>query len=122
MYFLLFILLFTKLTIGVDIQSRTLYGNIDGIEKSSKTNILDAPADSASYNGEIRRKRREAESSLSDVVTKVNYLNDTHKQLMVHWVGENSKVIICLARDPAPIIPGFTTLTPSTVFYILRRW
>ncbi|CAH1280545.1 unnamed protein product [Diabrotica balteata] len=35
---------------------------------------------------------------------------------MVHWVGENSKVIICLARDPEPKIPGFTTLTPSTVF------
>lgn len=36
----------------------------------------------------------------------MNPLNDTHKQLMVHWVGDKSKVIICLARDAAPLIPG----------------
>ncbi|KAK0098602.1 hypothetical protein PV326_006350 [Microctonus aethiopoides] len=29
----------------------------------------------------------------------LNILNDTHQQLMVHWVGERSNVIICLARD-----------------------
>ncbi|XP_050504158.1 sortilin-related receptor-like isoform X12 [Diabrotica virgifera virgifera] len=112
MYLLLFIPLFTKLTIGLDIQSKTLYGNIDDIGKSSKTNILDAPSDSAPYNGEIRRKRREVESSSSGVVTKANYLYVSQKQLMVHWVGENSKVIICLARDPASIVPD----VPSAVF------
>uniref|UniRef100_A0A6P7GQQ3 Sortilin-related receptor-like isoform X2 n=1 Tax=Diabrotica virgifera virgifera TaxID=50390 RepID=A0A6P7GQQ3_DIAVI len=112
MYLLLFIPLFTKLTIGLDIQSKTLYGNIDDIGKSSKTNILDAPSDSAPYNGEIRRKRREVESSSSGVVTKANYLYVSQKQLMVHWVGENSKVIVCLARDPASIVPD----VPSAVF------
>nr|CAI5865438.1 unnamed protein product [Callosobruchus analis] len=35
---------------------------------------------------------------------------------MVHWVGEKSNVVICLARDPAPLIPGFTTMGPSNVY------
>lgn len=29
----------------------------------------------------------------------MNALNDSHQQLMVHWVGEGSSIIICLARD-----------------------
>lgn len=29
----------------------------------------------------------------------MNALNDSHQQLMVHWVGEGSNIIICLARD-----------------------
>lgn len=31
----------------------------------------------------------------------MNYLNDSHSQLMVHWLGENTNVMICLAREPA---------------------
>jgi len=27
------------------------------------------------------------------------YLNDTRQQLMVHWAGENSFVVVCLAKD-----------------------
>lgn len=30
---------------------------------------------------------------------QVFHLNETRQQLMVHWVGENSNVIICLARE-----------------------
>jgi len=35
---------------------------------------------------------------------QVNPLNDSHQQLMVHWVGEGSNVIICLARDSTPVV------------------
>lgn len=44
--------------------------------------------------------------TVCNVLLQVNHLNDTHKQLMVHWVGENTKVVICLARDVTPVIPG----------------
>ena len=50
---------------------------------------------------------------------QINHLNDTHKQLMVHWVGEGSNVIICLARDPTPaLIPGLmpANVGPSAVY------
>lgn len=33
---------------------------------------------------------------------QVFHLNETRQQLMVHWVGENSNVIICLAREGYP--------------------
>lgn len=36
---------------------------------------------------------------------------------MVHWVGEGSNVIICLARDPYPSsLPLLTTMGPSAVY------
>ena len=28
-------------------------------------------------------------------------LNDTHFMLTVHWAGEGSEVVVCLARNPA---------------------
>lgn len=34
---------------------------------------------------------------------------------MVHWVGENTDVIICLARDPNHRLPG-TKTDPSAVY------
>jgi hypothetical protein len=46
---------------------------------------------------------------------QMNYLNDTHKQLMVHWVGEGSNVIICLARDPNSS-PSLVHVGPSAVY------
>ncbi|KAG5337450.1 SORL protein, partial [Acromyrmex charruanus] len=39
-----------------------------------------------------------------NITAKVNPLNDSHQQLMVHWVGEGSNVIICLARDSSPVV------------------
>lgn len=35
---------------------------------------------------------------------------------MVHWVGEKSKVVICLARDPTPINPTSNGVNPSAVY------
>lgn len=29
-------------------------------------------------------------------------MNDSHAQLMVHWLGEGTNVMICLAREPPP--------------------
>jgi hypothetical protein len=49
-----------------------------------------------------------------------NALNDSHAQLMVHWLGEGTDVMICLARDP-PLgpndDPNSTLTTPSTSEY-----
>lgn len=49
-----------------------------------------------------------------------NALNDSHAQLMVHWLGEGTEVMICLARDP-PLGPNedpntSTPPAPSTIF------
>ncbi|KAJ8687024.1 hypothetical protein QAD02_022818 [Eretmocerus hayati] len=55
-------------------------------------------------------------------VLYVNALNDSHQQLMVHWVGEGSKVVICLARDsnplPKPQLPlqPANSVNPSAVY------
>lgn len=51
---------------------------------------------------------------------QVNALNDSHAQLMVHWLGEGTDVMICLAREP-PLGPMedakmAETPSPSAVF------
>lgn len=42
-------------------------------------------------------------------------MNDSHAQLMVHWLGEGTSVMICLARDPpvGPYEDPQTTPPPS---------
>ncbi|XP_031838991.2 sortilin-related receptor [Nomia melanderi] len=56
------------------------------------------------------------------IVTKVNALNDSHQQLMVHWVGDGSNVIICLARDNLQILrhqgSKFTNVPIPSAVYI----
>lgn len=47
-------------------------------------------------------------------IAQTTHLNDSHQQLMVHWVGEGSNVIICLARDSSPRNKG--GLSPSALF------
>lgn len=48
---------------------------------------------------------------------KAFHLNDTHKQMMVHWVGEGSNVIICLARDTVmPNYQSFIKEQTSSVY------
>ncbi|CAG9863395.1 unnamed protein product [Phyllotreta striolata] len=121
MYLLLFILLFTKslqIATGAEFDNdiRTLFGDAEDTHGARTPRIFDVPAQQFDGTSGAPRHRREAPSSNPNIITKVNLLNDTHKQLMVHWVGKQSKVIICLARDPAPLIPGFVTLSTSTVF------
>nr|CAD7266341.1 unnamed protein product [Timema shepardi] len=43
----------------------------------------------------------------------INFLNDSHQQLMVHWAGEGSDVIVCLARD----INSKLNQRPSAVYF-----
>ncbi|MBN3300436.1 SORL protein, partial [Amia calva] len=47
-----------------------------------------------------RRRRGAAEAQLLKVYGKAN-LNDSHNQMVVHWAGEKSDVIVALARDSA---------------------
>ncbi|XP_046384462.1 sortilin-related receptor-like isoform X2 [Ischnura elegans] len=75
----------------------------------------DSSAEGGPINGdnvEPQLERFKRASSFSDGINSVvNKLNDSHQQLMVHWAGEGSDVIICLARDPTPVRGK-----PSSVF------
>jgi sortilin-related receptor len=56
---------------------------------------------------------------LQPTTLEVYALNDTRQQLMVHWAGENSRVIICLAKDrviSSSPDGGAKFLRPSTVY------
>ncbi|XP_061377044.1 sortilin-related receptor-like isoform X3 [Danaus plexippus] len=64
------------------------------------------------------RKKREATTVPPQTVdrnisTWTSHLNDSHQQLMVHWVGEGSNVIICLARDSTSRVKD---LSPSALY------
>lgn len=44
-------------------------------------------------------------------------LKDSHAQLMVHWLGGNTKVLICLAREtPSGYEDKQQSASPSVVF------
>lgn len=49
---------------------------------------------------------------------QINQLNDSHSQLMVHWLGEGTNVMLCLAREPppGPMEEVKTTAIPSSVY------
>lgn len=53
----------------------------------------------------------------TDVVPQTTHLNDSHQQLMVHWVGEGSNVIICLARDSSPRNKGVISSSALFISY-----
>jgi len=59
--------------------------------------------------------KRSAAVESSNITTSVFHLNDSHQQLMVHWAGEGSDVILCLARDsPRLVSPSISQ--PSSVY------
>ncbi|CAK9806758.1 Sortilin-related receptor [Anthophora plagiata] len=68
----------------------------------------DEYVDDASETSSSRMRRDVPHSAFPNnnpnITTKVNALNDSHQQLIVHWVGEGSNVIICLARDSTPVV------------------
>ncbi|XP_023246072.1 sortilin-related receptor isoform X2 [Copidosoma floridanum] len=66
----------------------------------------------------IDRKKRDAplpNVNNPNITAKVNALNDSHQQLMVHWVGEGSDVIICLARDSNPLPRAYAVQPPAVI-------
>ncbi|XP_045481036.1 sortilin-related receptor-like isoform X2 [Harmonia axyridis] len=112
--FLIFTLIFAVYLNTVHTHQNTLSGNADSTIKGLYTFNLDEDQDVSS----LTRRRRAADNNnniTSPINVKVKELDDRHKQLMVHWVGEGSSVIICLARDPAPL-SDITPVSPSSVY------
>ncbi|XP_050308262.1 sortilin-related receptor-like [Anthonomus grandis grandis] len=96
--------------------AKTLYGKRDPLPSNIYTFYRDDVHDDASHRAR-RDTNADVPNPMADVVgTKINHLNDTHKQLMVHWVGENSKVVICLARDPSYGLFDSELANPSAVY------
>ncbi|XP_063907736.1 sortilin-related receptor-like isoform X3 [Zophobas morio] len=75
------------------IQRKTLYGCADAPQGLDRTVIIDR-------NEVPPLTGIERSTENITLESKINHLNDTHKQLVVHWVGNGTNVIICLARDP----------------------
>ncbi|GFG37795.1 hypothetical protein Cfor_11613, partial [Coptotermes formosanus] len=90
--------------------------NIHIFERSETQNSLsDSPGvwKSDVLTGHSLYKRSAAVES--NITTNVFPLNDSHQQLMVHWAGEGSDVIICLARD-SPRSGAAPSIRPSSVY------
>ncbi|XP_060532386.1 sortilin-related receptor-like isoform X2 [Cylas formicarius] len=111
------LLIWTCYCFGV-LESAETYGKKDPPLK--KTYLFSADLNNFEHGSETfsRGKRSTSPPPFNDsnIAVKINYLNDTHKQLMVHWVGEHSKVVICLARDPSSGILGLQQASPSAVY------
>ncbi|XP_044254445.1 sortilin-related receptor-like isoform X1 [Tribolium madens] len=93
---------------------RTIHGYEDPPNNGKKTFIIERNFENGGHNLE---KRSIVTTDDSKIIQKINYLNDTHKQLMVHWVGEGSNVIICLARHSSlETLAGDVKVGPSAVY------
>ncbi|XP_045536958.1 sortilin-related receptor-like [Papilio machaon] len=97
---------------------KSLYVAQEPSEGSGKLFVINK-FDTVGDGSHFERKKREAPTTPAPALEKnistwTTHLNDSHQQLMVHWVGEGSKVIICLARDSSPRSNG--TLSPSALF------
>ncbi|XP_013139832.1 PREDICTED: sortilin-related receptor-like [Papilio polytes] len=97
---------------------KSLYVAQEPLEGSGKLFVINK-FDTVGDGSRFERKKREAPTTPAPALEKnistwTTHLNDSHQQLMVHWVGEGSKVIICLARDSSPRSNG--TLSPSALF------
>uniref|UniRef100_A0A2M4B8R2 Sortilin-related receptor n=1 Tax=Anopheles marajoara TaxID=58244 RepID=A0A2M4B8R2_9DIPT len=58
----------------------------------------------------------EYSSSSSKIVAKTTQLNDSHGQLIVHWLGEGTDIMICLAREPPDTEMKSPPPQPSRIF------
>ncbi|XP_052741999.1 sortilin-related receptor isoform X1 [Bicyclus anynana] len=109
------------------VYSEIQYGSPEGTlyvadaQNSQKITVINRYTDEKDVS--LARTKRDAtvpppplektvERSIS---TWTTHLNDSHQQLMVHWVGEGSNVIICLARDSSTRNKGITS---SSALYI----
>ncbi|XP_047516497.1 sortilin-related receptor-like isoform X1 [Pieris napi] len=94
----------------------TLYVASDPLS-SRKVTVINRNNEITDYDANERIKRDatlSSPSSTKNISTWTTHLNDSHQQLMVHWVGEGSNVIICLARDSSPRNKG--TISPSALY------
>ncbi|CAH0625561.1 unnamed protein product [Chrysodeixis includens] len=96
----------------------TLYVDKDLQDSRGKLQIINRYVENEDSN-RLERRKREAATLTTPAIQKnistwTTHLNDSHQQLMVHWVGEGSNVIICLARDSSPRNKG--GLSPSALF------
>ncbi|XP_050441242.1 sortilin-related receptor-like isoform X2 [Adelges cooleyi] len=78
-------------------DSRSVRGHLDFAGDAYAT------ADPARLSASLDRHKRDSPPVVkvidNNITSKVIHLNESRQQLMVHWVGENSNVIICLARE-----------------------
>ncbi|KOB70678.1 Sortilin-related receptor, partial [Operophtera brumata] len=99
-------------------RGKTLYVEEDKKLSGRTVTINGRTASDEASPGLERIKRQAAtlDSPMlpSNISTWTTHLNDSHQQLMVHWVGEGTNVIICLARDSSPRNKG--VVSPSTLF------
>nr|XP_049700522.1 sortilin-related receptor isoform X1 [Helicoverpa armigera] len=118
-----FIVLLCLLTCVVSLRQygtpgNTLYVTEDADQSRGKLQVINRFAENED-SSRLERRKREATTLTTPTVQKnistwTTHLNDSHQQLMVHWVGEGSNVIICLARDSSPRNKG--VLSPSALF------
>jgi hypothetical protein len=95
---------------------RTVHGYEDPPAGRGKTFVVERDFENeVSERPHVRKRSVVVSGNDTTIIQKMNYLNDTHKQLMVHWVGEGSNVIICLARDPNSS-PSLVHVGPSAVY------
>ncbi|XP_076146177.1 sortilin-related receptor [Alosa pseudoharengus] len=95
---------FSLVTVGED------YIQAAGAEGQTQDVRLEREARGASPV-QRHRYRRAAESPVPKVYGRAN-LNDSHNQMVVHWAGEKSNVIVALARDSV----GAVDPKPSSVY------
>ncbi|XP_049874971.1 sortilin-related receptor isoform X1 [Pectinophora gossypiella] len=100
-----------------EFTGRNLYVAEDPQSRAKRFVINNIPENDESSH--LERRKRGASTSLPaalqrNISTWTTHLNDSHQQLMVHWVGEGSNVIICLARDSSPRNKG--VVSPSALF------
>ncbi|XP_039293247.1 sortilin-related receptor-like [Nilaparvata lugens] len=94
-------------------ENLDVYSYKDGV---GKTMVVTRPV-SENENSEksVHVEKRSVpylNSKGSNITAQVYPLHDSHQQLMVHWAGEGSNVIFCLARDAQ----GDIFLKPSAVY------
>ncbi|XP_072931091.1 uncharacterized protein RpS19a isoform X1 [Epargyreus clarus] len=77
-----------------------------------------------SENGGLNLERQKRDAPIlptpalqKNISAWTTHLNDSHQQLMVHWVGEGSNVIICLARDSSPRNKGVNSSSALFISY-----
>ncbi|XP_025834721.1 sortilin-related receptor-like isoform X2 [Agrilus planipennis] len=82
------------------------FQTLSAFTKSGK-NVLTLDASNSFISETLQPQSRIRRNSLKTmnstqprIITQINHLNDSHKHLMVQWIGKGSDVIICLARDP----------------------